>query len=87
MSGAAFPLNPVVEQMRQLKIDRAARIVEKGLLIGLGLEKARRFVNQHGVRTRVIMKDGVARLVTQDVRLDRINVHVVDNKVEHAYVG
>jgi hypothetical protein len=80
-------VDPLIEEMRQLKTDRAARIVEKELLNGLGLEKARRYVNQHGVRCRVVMTDGVARLVTQDVRLDRINVHVVDNKVERAYVG
>lgn len=80
-------VDPLIEEMRQLKIDRAARIVENALLIGLGLEKARRFVNQHGVRCRVLMTDGIARMVTQDVRLDRINVHVVDNKVERAYVG
>lgn len=80
-------VDPLIEEMRQLRVERAARIVEKELLTGLGLEKARRYVNQHGVRCRVVKKDGAARLVTQDLRLDRINVHVVDNKVEHAYVG
>ncbi len=51
-------------------------------------EEARKMVTDDGLRFRVVWKNGQPRLITHDVRLDRMNVAIGDdNKVARAYIG
>lgn len=49
--------------------------------VGRKLEDVQREAGEAGFRIRVVSRDGHACIVTQDFRLDRVNVHVVDGFV------
>lgn len=56
-------------------------------ITGLDLETARDLVMEAGLRFRITKQDGNNYIVTRDHRIDRINVHVLDNKIVQAKVG
>jgi hypothetical protein len=56
-------------------------------LIGKTETRARDLVKAQGMTFRITMKDGSHYVITMDYRTDRVNIHLVDNKVIKADVG
>ena len=54
-------------------------------LIGKTYEEAQELCD--GYRLRVTNKDGVAYVVTCDLRLDRINLELLDDKIVRSSIG
>lgn len=54
-----------------------------GATEGLAWQKC----ESNGFRCRVVSRDGVFAVVTQDLRADRMNLHVEDGMVVEAYIG
>lgn len=50
-------------------------------------DEARELAAFNGYKFRVTMKDGEHFLCTMDYRMDRVNVHVMDNKVTEDKLG
>lgn len=55
--------------------------------VGMLVDSAEVYVEQFGLRYRTVHIDGAARVITQDMRNDRVNFHVVNGKVTKAYIG
>lgn len=56
-------------------------------LIGLKESVAYEIGQEYGKVVRIVARDGIPALVTSDLRLDRLNLHVVDNTVVAWTVG
>lgn len=56
-------------------------------LIGKDQDDAAIAIELAGLRARTTKTDGVAHMKTNDYRMDRINLHVRNGKVERAHVG
>ena len=50
-------------------------------LIGLDASDAREFLDVDGWTLRVVKRDGMITIATQDYRSNRLNVEVVDNTI------
>lgn len=56
-------------------------------LLGATLEDATKAASDAGYSVRVSRKDGQACVGTRDLRPDRINLWLIDNKVTAAFFG
>jgi hypothetical protein len=56
-------------------------------LIGLTEEDAIEILKDEGWRVRITVRDGKYYIVTRDYRLDRVNLQIVDGKVNKIDVG
>lgn len=56
-------------------------------VIGMSVSEASDLCRDAGLSLRCAMVDGVPMMLTMDLRFDRINVHVVSDKITKATVG
>lgn len=56
-------------------------------LIGKTEQEAETILNKDKVYFRIVCRDGISFWVTQDIREDRINLNIKNNKVIEAYIG
>lgn len=56
-------------------------------LIGKTEQEAEKILNKDKVYFRIVCRDGISFWVTQDIREDRINLNIKNNKVIEAYIG
>lgn len=54
---------------------------------GLTLEEANKLAESRGLETRVTSMNGVAQAVTADLRMNRVNFDIVNDKVENVTIG
>ena len=62
-------------------------LVNFDFLLGKTEAVAFELVQDHDYSPRVVRRDGVSRVITADLRLDRVNLVVVENLVVSWYVG
>jgi hypothetical protein len=62
-------------------------IINPNEYIGLILEEAQEVAKVNGFSTRIVEKDGTALFVTMDLRNNRLNFRVRDNKITDVYPG
>lgn len=65
-----------IDAMRQLKS-----------FLGMSEEAAKIAITDLGFRVRVVMRDGSPFMVTQDLRMDRVNLTIADGIVTEAHFG
>lgn len=68
----------------QLKADEEALAKD---FKGLSLEEANKLAESKGLETRVTSMNGEAKAVTADLRMNRINFDIVNDKVENVTLG
>jgi hypothetical protein len=56
-------------------------------VVGEGIEEAEAIARDSGFVARRVRVDGQPRIVTHDLRQDRINFEVQGGKVQRAYLG
>jgi thermostable 8-oxoguanine DNA glycosylase len=56
-------------------------------LVGMSFEEACHFLKDNDYKTRIAVRDGVYRAMTQDYRLDRVNLSVRNDKVTAWRIG
>jgi hypothetical protein len=66
----------------KLKAEKACDAV-----IGMSVASASDLCREEGLSLRVTMVDGVHRVVTMDLKFNRVNVHVVSGEITKATVG
>lgn len=56
-------------------------------LIGKTEQEAEKILNKDKIYYRIVCRDSISFWVTQDIRTDRINLNIKNNKVIDAYIG
>lgn len=56
-------------------------------LIGKTEKQAEKILNKDKVYYRIVCRDGISFWVTQDLRDDRVNLNIKNNKIIEAYIG
>jgi hypothetical protein len=56
-------------------------------LVGKTEAEAGRLIKENDMKVRVTMKDGDYFIITQDLRFDRVNLHIKEGLVVSAKIG
>lgn len=56
-------------------------------LIGKTEKQAEKILNKDKVYYRIVCRDGISFWITQDIREDRVNLNINNNKVIEVYIG
>ena len=62
-------------------------IVEKHKYIGKKLDEAIKYAKNGGFTTRIVEEDGVAHMLTEDHKSDRVNFRVKNNVITDVFSG
>ena len=71
-----------------LKVKTIKPIDEFDIIIGMTEDDARAYLTSHGIKVvRTMVKNGKLFLGTCDIRVDRVNLRIKDDKVYEFYRG
>lgn len=86
-TSAAADANPSLPPPITSPADDPDQNTINAALKGLTIEQAEAAASAAGYSTRVVSVDDEPRMMTMDYRTDRINLEIVDDRVDRAYVG
>ncbi len=59
----------------------------KDLIIGMSYDDAKKICDENNIWLRMTMRDGERFIITMDLRMDRLNVHIENDLIVKSKIG